>query len=137
LSAEPPAPREVVFPGTALLVGLADLAPVARRTPWWLMVLRTAMLAAAVIAFAGTVWKPAAGRDAPGLMLVMVDAGWASAPNWTAMQTRAVAALEQADASGRAAALLLADGQAGRGVTIPFQDAGAQSARLRGAQPQP
>ncbi len=137
LRAVPPAPREVVFPGTALLVGLADPAPLAQRTPWWLLMLRTVALAAAIFAFAGPVWKPAPVPAAKGPLLVVVDAGWAAAPGWADAQTRALAALDQARATGRPAALLIADGQAGRGATVPFQDAADQSARLRGAQPQP
>src|SRR5690606_9699188 len=103
LRAVPPAPREVEFPGTALLLGLAAPAPVARHTPWWLLALRLLAVAAAIIAFAGPVWRPqpqAAGGDG-GPLLILVDAGWAAAPGWAEAQARARAALERAQAQGR------------------------------------
>ena len=53
LRALPPAPRQVAFPGVALLRGLLDRVPVARRTPWWLLLLRLATVAAMILAFAG------------------------------------------------------------------------------------
>ena len=40
LRAVPPAPIRRRFPGVALLLGRADEAQVAERTPWWLLLLR-------------------------------------------------------------------------------------------------
>ncbi|WP_371823293.1 BatA domain-containing protein [Paracoccus sp. Z118] len=136
LRAVPPAPREVTFPGTALLAGLPDPAPITRRTPWWLLALRMAAIAALILGLAGPVWKPAPLATATGPLLVVMDAGWQAAPGWTAARARALAVLEQAAADARPAALLLADGQAGRGETLPFQPAAEQAARLRGTEPQ-
>ncbi|WP_324328191.1 BatA domain-containing protein [Paracoccus solventivorans] len=138
LRAVPPAPREVEFPGTALLLGLADPAPVTRHTPWWLLALRLLAVAAAIIAFAGPVWRPqpqAAGGDGP--LLVLMDAGWAAAPGWAEAQARARAALERAQAQGRSVALWLADGQGGRGQGPGFGTAADAAATLRAAAPQP
>lgn len=138
LRAVPPAPREVEFPGTALLLGLADPAPVTRHTPWWLLALRLLAVAAAIIAFAGPVWRPqpqAAGGDGP--LLVLMDAGWAAAPGWAEAQARARAALDRAQAQGRPVALWLADGQGGRGRGPVFGTATDAAATLRAAAPQP
>ncbi|KGJ17454.1 BatA domain-containing protein, partial [Paracoccus sanguinis] len=89
LRAVPPRPREVSFPGTALLAGLADPAPVARRTPWWLLALRLAAVAAVILALAGPVWRPAAPVAGEGPLLILVDAGWGAAPGWEGAQSRA------------------------------------------------
>ncbi|RJL08934.1 DUF4159 domain-containing protein [Paracoccus siganidrum] len=134
LRAMPPSPRRVEFPGVALLRGLVDRQPVARRTPWWLLLLRLAAIAALILAFAGPVWKPAPQDDADGPLLVLMDAGWAAAPDWPARQARAERALAEAAADGRPAALLLADGRADPGA-LSFQPADALLARLRAAQP--
>lgn len=134
LRATPPAPREIWFPGTALLAGLADRSPVARRTPWWLLVLRLAAVAAAILAFSGPVWRPdpaALGRSGP--LLVLVDAGWSAAPNWSATRARATVALEAAGRDGRPVALLLADGQTAG--PLAFAEPAAPLARLRAASP--
>lgn len=134
LRAMPPAPRRISFPGVALLAGLADRHPVARRTPWWLMLLRMAALAALILGFAGPVWKPAPPDRADGPLLVVLDAGWAAAGDWPARQARAERALSQAAASGRPAALLLADGRADPGP-LAFHPADSLLAGLRAAQP--
>ena len=55
----PPVPKLVRFPGTRLLLGLRDAHPVARHTPWWLLLLRVLAIAALILGFAGPVWKPA------------------------------------------------------------------------------
>lgn len=137
LRAVPPALREVTFPGTALLAGLPDPAPIARRTPWWLLALRLAAIAGLILALAGPVWKPAPDDAGTGPLLVVIDAGASAAPGWEGARARAVAALDRAESAGRPAALLVADGAPGQGDTIPFQPAADLTARLRGAAPQP
>ncbi|WP_342773335.1 BatA domain-containing protein [Paracoccus luteus] len=135
LRALPPAPREVVFPGTALMAGLTDPSALARRTPWWLMALRMLALAAAIAALAGPVWRPDPRPAGTGPLLVVVDAGWAAAPGWPRAQDRALAAIEQATGAGRPVAVWLADGQGGRG-TVRFGAAPEAAARMRAAVPQ-
>lgn len=134
LRALPPAPRQVSFPGTALLAGLIDRAPEARRTPWWLMLLRLLAAATLILAFAGPVWKPVVQAPASGPLLIVLDGGWAAAPDWAARQTRAERALRDAAADGRPAALLVADGRAAPGPLV-FAPADTLMATLRAAQP--
>lgn len=134
LRAMPPAPNRITFPGVALLLGLRDRAPEARRTPWWLLLIRLAAVAALILAFASPVWRPVAGAPATGPLLIVMDAGWAAAPGWAGRQARAERALTEAAAAGRPAALLLADGQDGQGA-LAFQPADTLLARLRAAQP--
>ncbi|TGN36882.1 LytTR family transcriptional regulator, partial [Paracoccus liaowanqingii] len=86
LRAMPPAPRRIAFPGVALLMGLADRAPLAQRTPWWLLLIRLAAVAALILAFAGPVWRPVVQPAADGPLLVVMDAGFAAAPDWAARQ---------------------------------------------------
>lgn len=134
LRAMPPAPRRIAFPGVELLRGLTDRSPVAQRTPWWLLLLRLAAVAALILAFAGPVWKPVVSVPAGGPLLVVLDAGWSAAPDWAGRQARAERALTEAAAAGRPAALLIADGQAIAGP-LPFAAADTLLARLRAAQP--
>lgn len=137
LRAVPPRPREIVFPGTALLVGLADPTPVSQRTPWWLLMLRLAAVAAAILALAGPVWRPAPRAAGDGPLLVLMDAGWAAAPGWSQAQARAQDTLSAAESAGRPVALWLADGQGGRGDGPVFAEAATAIASLRAAVPQP
>lgn len=135
LRAMPPAPRQVAFPGVALLRGLVDRVPIARRTPWWLLLLRLAAVAAMILAFAGPSWKPVVASGQTGPLLVILDAGWSAAPDWPARLTRAESALTDAAAEGRPAALLLADGRAAG--ALAFAPADRLLAGLRAAQPVP
>ncbi|AGT08175.1 BatA domain-containing protein [Paracoccus aminophilus] len=135
LRALPPAPKLLRFPGTRLLAGLKDPHPVAQRTPWWLLILRLAALAALILAFAGPLWKPRPDAAGTGPLLVMVDGGWAAAPGWSEVQTRAAREFDRAASAGRAAALILADGRTED--IVPFAAGDALAARIRAAQPQP
>ncbi|AUH34873.1 DUF4159 domain-containing protein [Paracoccus tegillarcae] len=133
LRAMPPSPRLQDFPGVGLLLGLRDPVPVARRTPWWLLLLRLAAMALLILAFAGPVWKPVLRQAEPGPLLIVMDAGWAAAPGWAERQARAERALQDAAADGRPAALLMADGQ--QVGTLAFSSAGDLQARLRATVP--
>ncbi|MFV0385691.1 DUF4159 domain-containing protein [Paracoccus sp. (in: a-proteobacteria)] len=135
LRAMPPNPRRVAFPGVALLLGLVDKTPEARRTPWWLLLLRLLAVAALIFAFAGPVWKPVPRLEQDGPLLVVLDAGWASAPDWAGRQMRVEQALSQAAAQGRPAALLLADGQTPSSGALPFAAADTLLPALRAMQP--
>ncbi|MEM6440388.1 MAG: DUF4159 domain-containing protein [Pseudomonadota bacterium] len=106
LRATPPAPRRLSFPGVRLLLGLEDPERMPDKTPWWLLLLRILAIAAAILAFARPVLNPSAELGAgSGPVLVLMDAGWASAPDWEARRARAAEALDQAERAGRPAVL--------------------------------
>ncbi len=88
LRAVPPAPSRRRFPGVRLLLGLKDPESVPDHTPWWLLLLRLAALAAAIIAFAEPVLNPRAQVAGQGRLLVLLDGGWASAPDWRERLTK-------------------------------------------------
>lgn len=135
LRAMPPAPKVQSFAAIRLLAGLRDADPVARHTPWWLMLLRMSALAALIFAFAGPVWRPAPNADSQGPVLIVVDGGWAAAPAWAEIQNRAAREFERAAAAGQPAALLLADGRAED--VLPFASGGDLAGRIRAARPEP
>jgi hypothetical protein len=135
LRAMPPAPRSVNFPGVELLRGLIDKVPVARRTPWWLLLLRLLAVAALILAFAGPIWKPLPRATADGPLLVIVDAGWAAAGDWPNRRIRAERALTEATSEGRPVALLMADGHAADGGAISFASGAELLSILRAAEP--
>ncbi len=134
LRAVPPAPLRRRFPGVALLVGLRDAESETERTPWWLMALRMAALAAAILGFAGPVLHPAAREPGRGPLLVLLDASWSDAGDWGRRIERASALVAQAGREGRAVAVVrLTDAPA-----VPaFQAAAAVAPRVAGLAPQP
>lgn len=129
----PPTPKLVRFPGTRLLLGLKDAHPVARHTPWWLLLLRVLAIAALILGFAGPVWKPLPDQGGQGPLLIVMDAGWAAAPDWPERQARAMRALDRASGAGQPAALIAADGAATGALS--FLPADEVAARLRALTP--
>ncbi len=97
LRAVPPAPSRRRFPGVRLLLGLKDPESIPDHTPWWLLLLRLAALAAAIIAFAEPVLNPRAQAAGSGRLLVLLDGGWASAPDWRTRLTKVEDILATAD----------------------------------------
>nr|WP_321511478.1 DUF4159 domain-containing protein [uncultured Celeribacter sp.] len=106
LRAVPPAPVRRQFPGVALLLGLKDEDSEAERTPWWLLLLRMLALAVLIVAFAKPVLNPRVERGGSGPLLVLMDASWASGPDWSLRMGRVEQALEQAQAADRTLCLL-------------------------------
>jgi len=133
----PPAPIRRRFPGVALLLGLADEESQSDKTPWWLLLLRMLAVAALILAFAGPVLNPqtrdaAAGR---GPLLVVVDATWAAARDWSARIDRIEALLTEAGRAGRPVAVAAT-------TDLPAEAPGFQAAsewlpRLAGLAPAP
>jgi len=135
LRAIPPAPVRQLFPGVALLLGLRDESTQAERTPWWLLLLRAAAMAAAIIGFAGPVVNPKERALGKGPLLVVFDGGWADARDWSERIGRASSLLGDAARDGRTAAVVvLTDLPAGDPV---FLVAGEWVSRLAGFSPHP
>lgn len=138
LRATPPAPRRLSFPGVRLLLGMRDEEKMPDRTPWWLLALRLAMIAALILAFAQPVLNPARPlARSGGPVLVLMDGGWASAPDWEARRARALEILEQADRAGRPAIFrLIADKAPAEDALSPRPAADWRGA-AESAQPRP
>ena len=135
LRAVPPAPVRRRFPGIALLLGLNDRDPESQRTPWWLLALRVSALAALILALAGPVLNPRQTGPGSGPLLVVMDASWASAPDWPRRIERVNEALAEARRSGRPAAIaLLTAPPAGE---LTFRGAEVWQERLPALAPQP
>ncbi len=110
LRAIPPRPRREQFPGVRLLLGLVDAERTPDRTPWWLMALRCLLTAAVILAFADPVLNPTARLSGQGPVLLLMDGGWASAPDWADRRASGLGALAQAERAERPVAFhVLAD----------------------------
>ncbi|WP_372892434.1 DUF4159 domain-containing protein [Rhodosalinus sp.] len=135
LRAVPPAPLRRRFPGVALLLGLRDAEQVSDRTPWWLLLLRMAAVAAIIVGLAGPVLNPErdpaeAGR---GPLLILSDGSWGAAGDWRSKEEALETVLAEAGRDGRTVALAR--------LTTPgapvFQAADAWRGRLAELAPQP
>ncbi|MDH5798625.1 MAG: DUF4159 domain-containing protein, partial [Paracoccaceae bacterium] len=101
----PPAPVRRIFAGVSLLIGLRDDDVQTDRTPLWLLLLRSLMVASAILGFAGPFLKSNATEPSSRPLLIVLDATWASAPEWQAQTQFAANLLDQAARSGRVAAV--------------------------------
>ncbi|WP_340108223.1 DUF4159 domain-containing protein [Pikeienuella sp. HZG-20] len=105
LRATPPSPARLAFPGVRLLLGLEDPEKTPDRTPWWLLLLRMVIAAAVILAFADPVLNPRERLAGAGPVILALDGGWASAPDWEARREAALAALTRAERAERPVSL--------------------------------
>lgn len=132
----PPRPRAEVLPTTRLLLEIARKEEEPARTPWWLLLLRLLLCALLIFALAGPIYKPSA-ETAPGSgpLLIAIDNGWASAPQWKAMIETAHRINRLADEQGRPVALVAtADGA---NQPLATADAATIAKRLDALAPRP
>lgn len=135
LRATPPSPKHLRFPGVRLLLGLNDNEKMPDKTPIWLLLLRMFAVAAAILAFAEPVRNSEVRSDGTGPLVILMDGGWASAPDWSDRVAEVERLLEQAARSGRPTVF------ASLAQSLP-QDLSYRDARdwlpvLRGLEPQP
>ena len=134
LRAVPPAPIKHLFPAVALLIGLKDRDTSTNRTPWWLLLLRMLAVAAVVVGLAGPVLNPTdkAGAGSERLLIVL-DASWASAADWSQRQEYLAGVLQDAAQEERTVGVLSLT----RPETVVFQAAQVWLRALAGLQPEP
>jgi len=137
LRAVPPAPIRRAFPGVILLLGLDDKDHETDRTPWWLLLLRLLAVAAMIIGFAGPVLNPEPRAPGSGPLIVLIDDGWAAAPDWRARIEAAERALKAAETAGRRASVLRVSEPPRDPGDLPLRAAGDAAATLPGLAPRP
>ncbi len=98
----PPRPNIEPFPPTKVLAQLVKREETPARSPWWLTLLRLLMAAVAIIAMAQPVWNPQnAGLKGEGPILLVIDNGWESGPNWPAQLAGAMSIIDDAQSAKR------------------------------------
>jgi hypothetical protein len=106
LRVTPPAPRLLAFPAVRLLLDLQRREESSARTPWWLLALRLLAAALVILGLARPVLNAGQGPGGTGPLLLVMDDGWASGPDWPARLAAAEEALAEADRAGREVRLL-------------------------------
>jgi len=98
----PPRPQTEIFPPFALLLRLVRRDETPARSPWWLTLLRLVMAALAILAMSGPVWNPQSGQlTGDGPVLIVIDDGWASGPDWAERQLAINELIERAREANR------------------------------------
>ncbi len=135
----PPTPRRVRFPPVRILLGLQGEEETPAATPLWLALLRLLLGALAVLALAHPVLHPATDLSDGGPVMLVIDDGWAAAPNWSLRQQTALTLVERAKRRQRPVLVLTTAPPAAGG---PIQSSGLLQAAeaepiIRALQPKP
>lgn len=135
LRVTPPRPERIPFPPLKLILDVKPKDETPASTPPWLLLLRLLLAALVIGAMAGPIWNPiGAGDKEASPLLVVLDDGWAAAPNWDKRVLAAGQRIEAARGAGRPVAVVVpSDG----GRTVITTDAAAAAERLRALKPQP
>src|SRR5439155_4237837 len=129
LRVTPPAPRRIVFPAIRLLLGLVPREETPARTPLWLILLRMALAAVAIVAVAHPLLNPQARLASAGPILLVVDDGWAAARDWPVRQAALGELLAQAEREDRRVVLVTTAPSAADEARAPLTPVRAADAR--------
>jgi hypothetical protein len=108
LRVTPPRPQRIAFPPLKLMADIMPKRETPARTPWWLLALRMAIAALAILAVAGPVLNPRAATEAASTapLLVLVDNGAPAARDWPQRIRLAGDFIAAAGREGRGVALV-------------------------------
>ncbi|KQQ61364.1 RNA-binding protein [Rhizobium sp. Leaf311] len=131
----PPRPRAEVFPPLRILATVLKREETPSQSPWWLTLLRMLLAAAVIFALADPVINPRNNTLAgSGPLVLIVDNGWASAPDWDRRVQTAQALIGDAERAERPVSIAFTadrDHDAEAGTTA------AALEKLAAAKPQP
>jgi len=102
----PPSPRRVVFPPLRLLAALASRDETSVRTPWWLLLLRLALVACLILGVARPLLNADATLAGAGPIFVLIDNGWGAGEGWPQRIDEAVRTIDRAERQGRRVVLI-------------------------------
>ncbi len=134
----PPAPQRIEFPATRILVGIEDKEKLPDKTPWWLMLIRMLAAALMILALAEPVLNPIqrAAIAGNGPVVLVVDNGWASAPQWSARQAQMDRLIAEAEAQGRSV-LVAPTARVARFANLRVESASQARSSASAVQPYP
>ena len=101
----PPSPRQAIFPPLRLLIGLDPNEMTPAHTPWPILALRLAVGALIILAMAEPLWNSLAALSGSGPLLILIDDGFAAAPDWDKRIEFARERTASAERAGRIVAL--------------------------------
>ncbi|MBB3315801.1 hypothetical protein FHT77_001666 [Rhizobium sp. BK181] len=131
----PPRPKTEVFPPLKILATVLKREETPAQSPWWLTLLRMLLATAVILAIADPIFNPRANSIASGGPLVLfVDNGWATSPDWDRRVKTAEALIDDAEAAGTPVAIAFTADPTNDAV--PGTAATARD-KLRAAEPKP
>jgi hypothetical protein len=134
LRVTPPSPGQAIFPPLRLLIGLNPNETTPARTPWPILALRLAIGAIIILAMAEPLWNSFVALSGSGPLLVLIDDGFAAAPDW---DKRVDFARERAAAAARSGRIVAVAALSQGAQDIAPLDRSGVEGRLRSLTPVP
>ncbi len=106
LRVTPPAPKRVRFPAIRLLFRIQEKEDAPAHTPWWLLLLRLIVVTLLIVGLAQPLLNPGGDFQRSGPLVLVIDNGWSSAPNWQARRNSVGELLEKAERQKKKIVLL-------------------------------
>ncbi|WP_404934647.1 DUF4159 domain-containing protein [Nitratireductor sp. L15S-10] len=132
----PPRPQTETFPPLKILARVVKREETPHKSPWWLTLLRLMLAALVILALADPVLNPRDKAAGGGSALAIVlDNGWAVAPEWDERVATATRLIEDARANEQPVVLALTAEEQNQEIG-PF-DADTALEQLNAAQPRP
>jgi hypothetical protein len=132
----PPKPQTEMFPPLRILASVLRREETPHQSPWWLTLLRLLMAALIIFALADPVFNPRERVATQGSALALVvDNGWAAAPDWDMRVATAERLIN--DAAATSVPVVLAFTADRPNAEIGPFDANAALERLNAAEPRP
>jgi hypothetical protein len=132
----PPRPQEEVFPPLRILARVLRKEETPHQSPWWLTLLRLLMAALIIFALAEPILNRREATPASGsAVAIVMDNGWASAPDWDVRVATAERLIADANSAGQPVVLAFTADRSNAEIG-PF-DAAAAREHLAAAEPRP
>ena len=106
LRVTPPAPKRIRFPAIRLLFRIQEKEDAPAHTPWWLLLLRLIVVTLLILGLAQPLLNPGGDFQRSGPLVLVIDNGWSSAPNWQARRNIVGELLEKAERQKKKIVLL-------------------------------
>jgi len=131
----PPRPLPEPFAPLAILARVLKPEETPARSPWWLTALRLLIAALVILALAEPVLNPREKAVSPdGPLALIIDNGWASAPDWEARTEAVEMLIGEAEDLDIPVAMVFTANRRHEATPTSFERAREQ---LRAARPQP
>jgi len=103
----PPQAQKILYPPFEIVIGAQRDQSEPRRTPLWILLLRLALAASLIVAMAGPkLVSQTLNFNGTSPLLIILDNGWSSAPNWNDRIEFVKSLIDEADETQRPIALV-------------------------------
>lgn len=139
LRAVPPSPKKVKLPSAFFLKDLIPDQKTVQKTPWWLLLLRSLIIACLIFGLSGPLLNQSKDLNIRDDIHLVIDNGWTSAQIWDQQIEKAQDLINRAGRAGQR--IYVSTTAPEPGLEIPKHDGPFSTAQalayLKGLKPQP